>query len=100
MPTDLLTGGDFVQNVVGSTNVGALPLISKLGKVRNSKSFLMLIFEANTFKILFRDWDFPIIPLGAPPPPSKSDKTLYTGIYLPTLGGSPRYIIGQTQFTM
>ena len=27
--------------------------------------------------------DFPIINLGGPPPPSKSDKTLYTGIYLP-----------------
>ena len=29
----MLAAGDFGQNVVGSTNVGALPLLSKIGKV-------------------------------------------------------------------
>ncbi len=36
--------------------------------------------------------DFPIIHLGDPPP-SKSDKTLYTGIYLPTFREGTNFII-------
>ena len=35
--------------------------------------------------------DFPIIHLGDPPP--KSDKTLYTGIYLPTFREGTNFII-------
>ena len=31
----MLAASDFGQNVVGSTNVGALPLLSKIGKVRH-----------------------------------------------------------------
>ena len=34
MATNLLANDGFGQNVVGSTNVGALPLLSKIGKVR------------------------------------------------------------------
>ena len=37
--------------------------------------------------------DFPIIHLGDPPPPKKSDKTLYTGIYLPTFREGTNFII-------
>ena len=41
------------------------------------------------------DRDFPIIHLGdpSPLPPSKSDKTLYTGIYLPTFREGTNFII-------
>ena len=33
MATHLLANNGFGQNIVGSTNVGALPLLSKIGKV-------------------------------------------------------------------
>ena len=46
MGTDLLAAIDFGQNVVGSTNVGALPLLSKIGKVRN---FFLTNFKERIF---------------------------------------------------
>ena len=36
---------------------------------------------------------FLVYTLGTPPPPSKSDKTLYTGIYLPTFREGTHFII-------
>ena len=62
MATHLLANNGFGQNVVGSTNVGALPLLSKIGKVRYSlfldqfvvqKSFQYFPSQYNVFNFLF-----------------------------------------------
>ena len=41
---------------------------------------------------------FLVYTLGTPPPPSKSDKTLYTGIYLPTFREGTHFIIKTVSF--
>ena len=53
--------------------------------------FTTRIYSSNNYSINCSD--FPIIHLGDPSPPSKSDKTLYTGIYLPTFREDTNFII-------
>ena len=47
MAAHFLSDDSFGQNVVGSTNVGALPLLSKIGKVRYF--FLLICWTAFSF---------------------------------------------------